>query len=65
MRDLIENPIYKAVSDGEVVQYTVRPIYGGGNPIPLRLEFEAYGNKGFQLSGFLDNPASGVRTAVQ
>ncbi|MFB7240489.1 LamG-like jellyroll fold domain-containing protein [Streptomyces sp. NPDC056269] len=65
MRDLIEAPIYNAVKKGETVQYSVKPVYGGGNPIPIRLEFEAFGNRGFQLSGFLDNPAAGVRTPVR
>ncbi|MEU9296745.1 LamG-like jellyroll fold domain-containing protein [Streptomyces sp. NPDC048266] len=65
MRDLIEAPIYNAVKKGETVQYSVKPIYGAGNPIPIRLEFEAFGNRGFQLSGFLDNPAAGVRTPVR
>ncbi|MFJ7988805.1 LamG-like jellyroll fold domain-containing protein [Streptomyces sp. NPDC096351] len=65
MRDLIEGPIYNAVKKGETVQYSVKPVYGGGNPIPIRLEFEAFGNRGFQLSGFLDNPAAGVRTPVR
>lgn len=29
---------------------------------PIRLEFSAHGNKGFSLTGWLDNPAAGVRT---
>ncbi|MFF7129397.1 DUF6531 domain-containing protein [Streptomyces sp. NPDC008240] len=64
-RDLIEEQIYRAVDDKkEVVQYDITPIYEGTNPIPVRLEYAAYGNKGFELTGWLDNPAAGVRTAV-
>ncbi|MEV7770029.1 LamG-like jellyroll fold domain-containing protein [Kitasatospora sp. NPDC086791] len=63
MRDLIEKPIYQAVKNGETVQYSVTPVYEGGNPAPIRLEFSAYGNKGFQLSGFLDNPAANPVTS--
>ncbi|MFI9101832.1 DUF6531 domain-containing protein [Streptomyces fildesensis] len=61
MRDLVEGEIYQAVKNGEIVQYSVTPIYEGANRIPIRLEYSAYGNKGFELSGFLDNPAAGVR----
>ncbi|WP_236245278.1 LamG-like jellyroll fold domain-containing protein [Streptomyces sp. CC210A] len=64
MRDMVEAPIYAAVKAGETVQYSVKPVYAGTNPIPIRLEFNAIGNKGFNLSGWLDNPAAGVRTAV-
>ncbi|MHC5903905.1 RHS repeat-associated core domain-containing protein [Streptomyces sp. S6] len=63
-RDLIEGEIYKAVQRGEVVQYDVTPIYEGTNPVPIRFEYSAHGHKGFQLTGWLDNPAAGVRTAV-
>ncbi|MFH8937156.1 DUF6531 domain-containing protein [Streptomyces griseosporeus] len=63
-RDLVEGPIYEAVKKGEVVQYDIKPIYEGTNPIPIRLEYSAYGNRGFELTGWLDNPAAGVRTAV-
>ncbi|MEU0671487.1 DNA/RNA non-specific endonuclease [Streptomyces sp. NPDC006172] len=63
-RDLVEGPIFEAVKRGEVVQYDIKPIYEGTNPIPIRLEYSAYGNKGFELTGWLDNPAAGVRTAI-
>ncbi|MFC3578469.1 LamG-like jellyroll fold domain-containing protein [Streptomyces yaanensis] len=62
MRDLVEGEIYKAVKAGETVQYSVKPVYEGANPIPIRLDFDAHGNRGFQLSGWLENPAAGVRT---
>ncbi|MFI6084199.1 DUF6531 domain-containing protein [Streptomyces sp. NPDC051217] len=62
MYEMVESEIAKAVRNGEVVQYDVTPIYQGANPIPISLEFKAFGNKGFSLSGFLDNPAAGVRT---
>ncbi|MFF8868153.1 RHS repeat-associated core domain-containing protein, partial [Streptomyces sp. NPDC015139] len=63
-RDLVEGEVYKAVKRGEIVQYDVTPIYEGTNPIPIRFEYAAHGNKGFQLTGWLDNPAAGVRTAI-
>ncbi|MGW2704538.1 hypothetical protein [Streptomyces sp. NPDC001340] len=64
---MIEDKVYRAVANednDEVVQYDVTPIYAGTNPIPIRFEYSAYGNKGFQLTGWLDNPAGGVRTAI-
>ncbi|MFI0813211.1 DNA/RNA non-specific endonuclease [Streptomyces echinatus] len=63
-RDLVEAPIYEAVKRGEVVQYDITPIYEGTSPIPIHLEYAAYGNRGFELTGWLDNPAAGVRTAI-
>ncbi|MEV5386635.1 hypothetical protein [Streptomyces sp. NPDC052721] len=36
----------------------------GTNPIPIRLEYAAYGNRGFELTGWLDNTAAGVRAAI-
>ncbi|WP_411090554.1 RHS repeat-associated core domain-containing protein [Streptomyces sp. 049-1] len=65
MYEMFEKPVADAARNGEIIQYDVTPIYGGTNPIPIRLEFSAVGNKGFSLSGWLDNPASGVRTAVR
>ncbi|WP_413757633.1 RHS repeat-associated core domain-containing protein [Streptomyces sp. MMBL 11-3] len=62
MYEMFEKPVADAARNGEIIQYTVTPIYGGTNPVPIRLEFSAFGNRGFSLSGFLDNPASGVRT---
>ncbi|MGW7609649.1 DUF6531 domain-containing protein [Streptomyces sp. NPDC054766] len=63
MYEMFEKPVADAAMKGEIIQYDVSPIYEGTNPIPTRLEFQAFGNKGFSLSGWLDNPASGVRTA--
>ncbi|MFF4396562.1 RHS repeat-associated core domain-containing protein [Streptomyces sp. NPDC001480] len=60
----IEKQVYDAVKGDEIVQYSVKPIYEGANPIPLRLEISAYGNRGFSLKKVLENPASGVRTAI-
>lgn len=48
----------------EVVQYHIKPIYEGSNPIPIRLEYTAFGNKGFTFSHSLENPAAGIRTGV-
>ncbi|WP_171052880.1 hypothetical protein [Streptomyces marianii] len=48
----------------EVVQYHIKPIYAGTNPIPIRIEFTAFGNKGFTFSHSLENPAGNVRTAM-
>ncbi|MFF1700489.1 DUF6531 domain-containing protein [Streptomyces sp. NPDC058252] len=62
MYEMFEKPVADAARKGEIVQYDVTPIYEGANPIPTRLEFQAFGNKGFSLSGWLDNPAAGVRT---
>lgn len=36
----------------------------GTNPIPIRLEFTAFGNKGFSFTHSLENPAGYVRTGV-
>jgi hypothetical protein len=63
MYEMFEEPVAAAAMKDEIIQYDVTPIYEGTNPIPIRLEFEAFGNKGFSLSGWLDNPAAGVRTA--
>ncbi|MFF4708841.1 DUF6531 domain-containing protein [Streptomyces sp. NPDC001288] len=60
----IEAKVYKAVDKGEIVQYSVKPVYEGTNPIPIRLEISAHGNRGFSLHEPLENPAAGVRTAV-
>lgn len=60
----IETKVYNAIKAGEVVQYSVKPIYGGANPVPLRLEISAHGNRGFTLNEVLENPASGVRTGT-
>lgn len=61
-RGLIEDKIYRAVDDrDEVIQYDITPIYGGANSVPVRLEYSAYGNKGFELTGWLDTPAPAPR----
>ncbi|GGZ63079.1 hypothetical protein GCM10010387_65590 [Streptomyces inusitatus] len=63
-RDQVEQKIYDAVKKGETVQYNIKPIYEGNNPVPIRLEFTAFGNRGFVFAHRLDNPAAGIRTAV-
>lgn len=64
MRDMFEQWVFDTVDAGESVQYSVTPEYEGTNPIPIRLLFEAYGSGGSSMSGWLDNPAAGVRTAI-
>ncbi|WP_055601451.1 DUF6531 domain-containing protein [Streptomyces aureus] len=64
-RDQVEQVIYDQVNKHkEVVQYHIKPIYEGTNPIPIRLEFTAFGNKGFTFSHSLENPAGYVRTGI-
>jgi hypothetical protein len=47
-----------AVRGGQTVQYSVIPVYGSsGNVAPIGLRIEAYGNKGFALRRYLENPA--------
>ncbi|WP_406446379.1 DUF6531 domain-containing protein [Streptomyces sp. NBC_01613] len=60
----LEAKVFEAVKKGENVQYSVTPHYEGTNPIPTKLNISAYGNRGFSLSEVLENPASGVRTAI-
>jgi hypothetical protein len=64
MRDDFEEKVFNAVKKGEIVRYSVRAIYEGTDPIPVRLVFEAYGNQGFKLAGPMENPAAGARTAI-
>ena len=65
MRLPVEVKIFKQVhKHQEVVQYHIKPIYEGANPMPIRLEFTALGNRGYTLTHSLENPAAGVRTAV-
>jgi RHS repeat-associated protein len=64
-RDQVEQVIFDQVTKHrEVVQYHIKPVYEGANPIPIRLEFTAFGNKGFTFSHSLENPAGYVRTGV-
>ncbi|MFF4232882.1 DUF6531 domain-containing protein [Streptomyces sp. NPDC001820] len=63
-RDQVEQVIFDAVKTGEIVQYNVKPIYEGTNPIPIRIDFTAFGNRGFSFTHSLDNPAAGIRTGV-
>ncbi|WP_052869428.1 DUF6531 domain-containing protein [Streptomyces niger] len=67
----LEAQVYNAVKGdpangipGQNVQYSVKPIYEGTNPIPIQLEISAFGDRGFKLTDVLENPAAGVRTAV-
>ncbi|MBT2440357.1 DNA/RNA non-specific endonuclease [Streptomyces sp. ISL-36] len=64
-RDQVEKVIYNQVmKHQEVVQYHIKPVYAGTNPIPIKLEFTAFGNKGFTFTHTLENPAGYVRTGV-
>ncbi|MFD9216232.1 DUF6531 domain-containing protein [Streptomyces sp. NPDC059544] len=64
-RDQVEQVIFDQVTKNkEVVQYHIKPIYAGTNPIPIRIEFTAFGNKGFSFSHSLENPAGNVRTGI-
>jgi hypothetical protein len=61
----VEVKVFKQVhKHQEVVQYHIKPIYEGANPMPIRLEFTALGNRGYTLTHSLENPAARVRTAV-
>lgn len=48
MRDL-ENSVRKAVENGEIVKYTVTPIYNGSELIPWGVTLNASGTGGFYL----------------
>ncbi|MFE7590087.1 polymorphic toxin-type HINT domain-containing protein [Kitasatospora sp. NPDC057512] len=64
MRDYIEQPVFDAVKDGEVVQYSVTAHYDGDSLVPYELRMEAVGNQGFSMSAWLSNPAAAGLTAV-
>lgn len=58
MRDEVEGQVYDAVNRGETVQYNVTAIYGeDGDVPPIGLQIEAFGNRGFYLNRYLENPA--------
>jgi hypothetical protein len=44
----IENQVRAAVMKGEIIQYSMTPVYDGANKIPLGMWVEAHGNNGFQ-----------------
>ncbi|MFK0117201.1 DUF6531 domain-containing protein [Streptomyces sp. NPDC090994] len=46
----IENQVRAAVEKGEIIQYSVTPVYDGANKIPLGVRVDAYGNNGFQFT---------------
>ncbi|WP_435887864.1 DNA/RNA non-specific endonuclease [Streptomyces huasconensis] len=60
----IEKEVHRAVSKGENVQYSVVPVYEGTNPVPIRLNISAHGDRGFSLNRPLENPAADVRIPV-
>jgi RHS repeat-associated protein len=60
----LEKEVYNAVAKGENVQYSVVPVYEGTNPVPIRLDISAHGDRGFRLNHPLENPAAGVRIPV-
>jgi hypothetical protein len=58
MCDKIEGPMYKVALKGETIQYSVTVVYAGeGDLAPVGLQFYAYGNRGFALERYLENPA--------
>jgi RHS repeat-associated protein len=57
MRDDVEAVVYDAVAVGQVVQYSVVPRYDGNNLTPQGFQINAYGNRGFRLEKYLENPA--------
>ncbi|TCR15988.1 RHS repeat-associated core domain-containing protein [Streptomyces sp. BK205] len=46
----IENQVRAAVTKGEIIQYSVTPVYDGANKIPLGVRVEVHGNNGFQFT---------------
>lgn len=64
MRNMFEHWVFDTVGTEGSVQHSVKPVYEGTNPIPIRLEFSGVGAGGSTMSGYLDNPAAGVRTAI-
>ncbi|MGW7659411.1 DNA/RNA non-specific endonuclease [Streptomyces sp. NPDC054756] len=46
----IENQVRAAVGKGEIIQYSVTPVYDGTNKIPLGVRIDAHGNNGFQFT---------------
>ena len=45
----VEGSVRKAVEAGEVVQYSVKPIYEGNTLIPSGVTVKAEGDKGFYI----------------
>ena len=45
----VEGSVRKAVEAGEVVQYSVKPIYEGNTLIPSGVTIKAEGDKGFYI----------------
>lgn len=54
MRDY-ENAVRKAVEAGEIIEYSVTPIYDGNNLIPSFIHMKAVGNKGYKLDKKIPN----------
>lgn len=40
---------------GQTIEYTVKPIYRGDNPIPVAVSIDAVGSGGFQLHVVIPN----------
>ncbi|WP_432841110.1 polymorphic toxin-type HINT domain-containing protein [Dactylosporangium sp. CA-092794] len=57
MRDDIEDVIFNAVDAGENIQYSAVPHYLGDNPIPDKIVITAVGNRRFNRTWELPNPA--------
>ncbi|WP_369189729.1 LamG-like jellyroll fold domain-containing protein [Streptomyces sp. R08] len=51
----IENKVAAAVKGGEIVDYTVRPIYEGDNPLPLAVVIRATGDQGLSIAKVIMN----------
>ncbi|MBO1332620.1 hypothetical protein J3486_15375 [Streptomyces sp. VRA16 Mangrove soil] len=49
----VEYQVRKAARDDEIIQYRVTPFYVDDNAkLPLGVNIEAYGNKGFQFGEY-------------
>jgi len=53
----VEPRVRRAVEAGEVVEYSVVPIYEGTNPIPKEIRIRAVGDKSFDLTETIPNIA--------
>ncbi|MET7484287.1 LamG-like jellyroll fold domain-containing protein [Streptomyces sp. NPDC005538] len=51
----VENRVAAAVKGGEIVDYSVRPIYEGDNPLPLAVIIRATGDQGLSIAKVVMN----------
>jgi hypothetical protein len=54
-----ETAVRRAVENGEVVRYSVTPVYNGNALIPHEIVISARGSNGFRLDVRIHNPAAG------